>query len=108
MEHQVGRTRSRESITLWILAIVFFGVGDIVSTSVGLAMGATEMHPFVGAMVEEYVYLAMIPLKAMAFGLCYWLWRTTPADYRIGIPLGLAILGIAVTAWNLHIIRLLG
>ena len=44
------------------------------------------------------------PLKLLTFGLVYLLWRVTPRPYRIGVPLGIAILGIMVTVWNIVIL----
>ena len=89
---------------LWILAVLFFGVGDIVSTTIGLSMGAVELHPIVGDLVEEFVLLAMLPLKTITILACYALWRLTPEPYRAGVPLGLAMVGIFASGWNVAII----
>lgn len=91
---------------LWVVAILFFGVGDVVTTAVGLSVGAVETHPIVGPLVEEYLLVAMVPLKILAFGLCYGVWRLSPPSHRVGVPLGLAFLGILVSAWNVSVIFL--
>lgn len=93
--------------TLWIGAVLFFGIGDVATTAVGLSVGAIEAHPILGHVVEEYVLLAMVPLKAGAFALCYGVWCLSPPRLRVGVPLGLTLVGLIVTAWNLHVIHVM-
>lgn len=92
---------------LWMMAVLFYGIFDLLLTTAGLSVGATEAHPLVGDVVEEYVLLAMIPLKLASFGVCYAVWRVVPSPYRLGVPLGLALLGLVVTGWNLGVVTML-
>lgn len=89
---------------LWTGAIVFFGIGDVVTTGIGLSHGAVELHPIVGPWVEQYRVLAMVPLKLLVFACSYWLWQRVPAPERIGIPIGLAGIGLLVTVWNVYVL----
>lgn len=90
---------------LWGLAILFFGLGDVVSTVIGLNGGQlAEVGPLVAPIIEEYGFGALVGLKLGTFIICYGLWRLTPRPHRVGVPLGLAVLGILVTAWNTSLI----
>ena len=96
---------SAHAFHLWILAIVFFGIGDLVTTYVGLSLGrAVEVGPVAVIASKQFGIAVLLPLKLLTFGLAYLLWRVTPRPYRIGVPLGLAILGIMVTVWNIVIL----
>lgn len=86
----------------WVAAILLFGVGDVVTTSVGLGIGGlSEIGPFTAPLLQQYGLGAMVGLKLAAFGGFYLLWRTVPRPHCAGVPLGLALLGASVTAWNL-------
>ena len=90
---------------LWLLALGFFVVGDLVTTVVGLqGGGVAEVGPVVGPLIETHGLAVMLPLKLLALGVCYLVWRATPDPQSVGVPLGLAVLGILVTGWNLAVI----
>lgn len=90
---------------LWIVAIVFFGIGDLVTTGVGLHLEqVAEVGPVVGDVIVAYGTVAMVGLKLFVFGVGYALWRIVPAPHRVGVPLGLAVLGILVTIWNVGVL----
>jgi hypothetical protein len=98
-----GGTRT----TLWWVTLLFFCVGDVVTTHVGLSMhGVVEAGPLVAPMVREYGLVAMVVLKAATVGLFYGVARAIPEPHAVGVPLGLAIVGVLVTAWNLVVICL--
>ena len=89
------------STEFWAVTVVFFVVGDLLTTGVGLlGGGVAEVGPVVGPILDQYGLLAMFPLKLLAVGACYAIWRVTPAPYAIGVPLGLAMFGVLVTSWN--------
>jgi len=101
--HPEGRWRvdgwDRE---LWLVSVLFFGVGDLLTTAVGLQIsGVVETSPVLSAADGAALYPTMVGLKLLVFGGWYLLWRVTPAPYRVGAPLGLAILGVAATTLNL-------
>mgnify|MGYP006275828315 FL=1 len=90
---------------LWLLAVGFFGVGDLVTTAVGLRLsGVVEAGPLVGPLIDRYGVGSLFVLKSLALAGSYGVWRVVPAPHRIGVPLGLAVLGVAVTGWNTVIV----
>lgn len=96
-----------ESVTLelWIIAIIFFGIGDMLTTNVGLMTGwAAEVSPIGGILIEEFGLSALFPLKLAVFVICFVLWRLTPRPQAVGVPLGLATLGVLVTTWNTFVL----
>lgn len=94
-----------DEFQLWLLVGVGFVVGDIVTTSIGLGLsGVTESHPFAAHLFQYSVLGTMITLKLAVVGGCYLFWRRVPRPHRVGIPLGLAALGVLVTVWNLLVL----
>ncbi len=90
---------------LWSIAIAFFGGGDLLTTAVGLWLRRpVEAGPVTSIAVDHYGLPIVVPLKVLTLALAYLLWRRTPAPQRIGVPLGLATLGVLVTVWNLRIL----
>jgi hypothetical protein len=87
--------------TLWALAIGFFFVGDLVTTSVGVSSGQiAEVGPLGDPIVSRYGFPGMVALKFAVIGLSYLTWRLVPDPERVGIPLGLLFVGALVTVWN--------
>ena len=85
----------------WIVAFLRFGMGDIVTTSLGLATGiGVEASPIAALLLQTNGFVAIYVVKFAVFGLLYLLWRVTPAPYDVGVPLGLCLLGVGVTTWN--------
>jgi hypothetical protein len=48
--------------------------------------------------------LALTGLKAVVFVGFFAVWKYVSWPYSVGVPLGLALLGVAVTIWNTGII----
>lgn len=93
---------------LWLTAITFFVIGDILTTAVGLTYGGVaEAGPIVGALIRNYGLVVLVPMKALSLGIAYVLWRFVPAPYAVGVPLGLATLGILATGWNIGVLVVL-
>lgn len=87
---------------LWAVAILFFGVGDAITTTLGLGMnGIYEMGPISSTLLDRYGLLSMPVVKIAIFGWFYVVWKLTPRPYRVGVPLGLSIVGVLVVWWNL-------
>lgn len=90
---------------LWLAAIAFFGIGDVLTTGIGLGIdGIREVGPLTGVVIEQYGPLSMVATKIGIFCSSYALWAVAPRPSRVGIPLGLTILGIVVVGWNLFVI----
>lgn len=92
---------------LWLLACVFFGVGDVLTTGIGVGIGGVaESNPFVAPLLQQYGFSALGALKLGMLGGCYLVWRQLSQPHCVGIPLGLTVVGVVVTAWNFHIVVL--
>lgn len=88
---------------LWFLAILTFGVGDVVTT---VAFIAAEMNhegnPIVASVIESVGLWVLVPWKLAVFGLFAALYRFSPDSISVGIPLGLFAFGIVLTVWNIY------
>lgn len=92
---------------LWMLAVLFFGIGDLITTTVGVnSAGIVEGGPVTALLVERYGLRAIFHLKVLVIGSGYVAWRVIPQPQRVGIPLALVLVGVFATAWNLHILAL--
>lgn len=90
---------------LWVVAVAFFGIGDLATTWAGLHFEqVAEVGPVVDDVILAYGTVAMVGLKLFVFAVGYALWRIVPAPHRAGVPLGLAVLGVLVTFWNVGIL----
>ena len=103
------RRPPRQSIPLhdlsWLLVAVFFVLGDVVTTMIGLGLpGVVERNPAVVALLGAHGVAAMIGLKTLVVGVAYLVYRVAPHPHAVGIPLGFAVIGVAVTGWNLVVL----
>lgn len=91
--------------TLWTLAVAFFVTGDLLTTSVGVSSGQiAEVGPLGDPIVSRYGVLGMVALKIAVIALSYLAWRIVPDPERVGIPVGLLLIGVLVTLWNLFVV----
>jgi hypothetical protein len=89
----------------WLVAIALFGVGDLLLTLFGLLTGwAIEAHPLAGQLVTGYGVWVLVPLKVAVIALFVGLYRLAPREVRVGVPLGLALLGGLVVVWNVFVL----
>jgi len=96
----IGWLRAQQS-RLWVGALLLYGLGDLVTTIVGLSQqGIVEIGPVAGPVVETYGTLGLVVLKSGTLAASYGVWRFAPQPQRVGIPLGLVVVGLAVTSWN--------
>ncbi|MFB6251344.1 MAG: hypothetical protein ABEI27_06615 [Halobellus sp.] len=85
----------------WQAAIVFFLVGDLVTTFAGFQLRqVVEAGPLAAWVVNSHGATLIIPLKLVVVVAFYGLYRVVPSPHRVGVPLGLAALGFVVTVWN--------
>ncbi|MFW6320389.1 MAG: hypothetical protein ACOC0Z_00945 [Halohasta sp.] len=99
-QSSIARLLDRQP-TLWLLVVASFGVGDLVSTVVGLRLpGVVEAGPVAAPVFDRYGLAGMVGLKLVTIVAGYGCWRALPAPHRVGVPLGLAVVGVAVTGWN--------
>ena len=86
---------------IWITVLLFFVVGDVLTTYIGLSLPFIgEAAPIAAPLYYSYGFLLLILLKVGFTGGMYLLWRQIDSLSRIGIPLGLALVGLVVTVWN--------
>lgn len=90
---------------LWVIAVLFFGFADVATTGFGVSTaGIVEFSPTVGPYLDQYGMGAVFVLKVVVFAGAYALWRMISPPARLGVPLGLALLGVFVTGWNLSVL----
>lgn len=93
---------------VWITALIFFVAGDMITTYIGLSLPFIgEAGPIAAPLYASYGFVSLITLKAVFTGCMYLLWRQIDSLSRIGIPLGLALVGFVVTLWNGYQIALI-
>lgn len=92
---------------LWAAALATFVAGDAATTHVGVALGASEAHPLSDVVLSLGGTPAMLLVKLAAVAGLYCLYRASPRDWRVGVPLGLALLGSAVVGWNAAVVLML-
>jgi len=87
---------------LWVLAVVLFGVGDLVTTTALIHTGGSEASP-----VYQYLFMYFPASVALATAvgaqlvIAYVVYRVIDHPARILIPLWLALYGTTVALWNL-------
>ncbi|AAY24941.1 ORF 15 [Haloarcula hispanica virus SH1] len=90
----------------WAVALLTFGIGDVATTHVGLQLdGVEEEHPLSEKVLGVGGTEAMIGVKAVAFALAWVAYQRTPEEYRAGIPIGLALLGVYIVANNAAVLQ---
>jgi len=91
--------------TLWALGLLLFGVGDTVTTVVGLqSVHIVELGPLVGPVLGRFGLPGILSLKAAALGACYVLYRIVPEPHDLGVPIGITLVGSVVSTWNLSVL----
>ncbi len=94
---------------MWLLAVLAFGIGDVLTTGLGLGLAAlTETGPLTAPLIEWFGPGVMLSVKGVTFCGCYALWRLVPRPHSVGVPLGLAVLGVSTTCWNLYLLVVAG
>ncbi|ELY68849.1 hypothetical protein [Natrinema versiforme] len=88
----------------WALAILTYGIGDAATTVYLVATTPlVEGNPLVAAVIGCLGVWAVVPLKVVALVAFYGLSRVVPPDWRVGVPIGLVLVGGVVTTWNLSV-----
>lgn len=107
--HEAVTILEGASDELWLIAVLGFGLGDITTTMLGLSAGhLVEVGPFVAPIIDRFGIAALVGLKVLSFVLAGLLWRVTPRPHAVGVPLGLATLGVLVTGWNAYLLVAFG
>jgi len=102
LEDVLSRPRVRSG--LWALAVLLFGIGDVATTLYFIATTpAAEANPVVAAAIEAAGLWVLLPWKLITGALFYGLYRLTPREWRVGVPIGLVLVGGVVSVWNLYV-----
>lgn len=89
----------------WAYAIGTFGLGDVVTTAIGITHPeVVEAHPISKQVLGNSGVMGMLAVKAGALGLAYLAYNKTNPEYRMGIPVGLGILGSYIVVNNLNVL----
>lgn len=96
----------RTAWLLWGLACLLFVVGDMITTAIGIAQGATEANPMPALLIDRVgliAGMAMLKLAAMVVILAGF--SAVPEGLpREAIPGSLAVFGALIIAWNLAVV----
>ena len=104
MGSPLGGVRGRQEL-LWGAAVLFYGVGDAVTTVAGIrADSATEAGPVALSALASGGVAGFLLVKLLFIGVCFALWRVVRTPGRVAVPLALAVAGLLVTAWNLTVL----
>ncbi|MDZ7746886.1 MAG: hypothetical protein U5K28_10400 [Halobacteriales archaeon] len=91
--------------SIWLVAVASYGVGDLLTTLVGLALGrGSEVGPAAAAALAFAGPVGIVVLKLVSLAAFYGLWRIAPEPGRVAIPLALAMVGTVVTMWNSYVL----
>jgi len=97
--------QSRVHRVLWMLAVLTFGLGDIATTAyLFVYTPFVEGNPLLAAAFHAHGIWVLVPLKAVGFGVFYGLYRATPSEWRVGVPIGLLLIGGVVSVWNFFLV----
>ncbi|AAQ13728.1 hypothetical protein [His 1 virus] len=89
----------------WHSAIATFGIGDTVTTIIGLSMaGIYEANPAANTILGELGLFGIIAAKVLYFGLMYIIVKSMPEHSRKYGPITITVLGTLICLWNIAII----
>lgn len=92
----------------WILGILLFGAGDIITTFFGIYIkNLGEINLIPSIILDKLGIQGLLLLKIITIYIFYILWRILPQKYRIGIPIGITITGTAIITHNLYILLII-
>jgi len=98
------RPFGRPRVQLWALAVLLFGIGDVATTLYFIATTpATEANPVVATVIGVAGLWVLVPWKVLTVALFYGLYRATPNEWQVGVPIGLVLVGGVVSVWNLYV-----
>ncbi|MBX0286456.1 hypothetical protein [Haloarcula salinisoli] len=90
---------------LWWLALGFYGIGDLLTTSVTVFVTPlAEGNPAVDAIISSYGFGGFVALKILTLVVGYVTFRLVDTPHGVGVPLAFAVVGVGLTTWNLAVI----
>lgn len=87
-------------------AFYFFVLGDLITTLIGLSVSPKiyESNPVIASIIQGNPILILVPIKLLVFGLFYGGYKIVPKPHNLGIMIGLSLLGLGITTYNLTIL----
>lgn len=86
---------------LWILAILLFAIGDIITTTIGQNLGLYEVNPIFRSLFAHFpVPLVMTLGMGLQVGLAILIALRLTTPLRVAIPVVLAVIGMHVVHSN--------
>lgn len=99
------RTLDDNQLSLWVLAVLFYGIGDGITTVAGFRSdGVGEAGPLALAIVDTAGIGGFLLFKAGFIAFCFVIWSLVRTPGRFAIPFGLAVTGGVVTCWNAFVL----
>lgn len=93
------------SKVFWVSGILLFGLGDFSTTVLGLyTKSLTEVNLIPNIIYNMLGVFGLLLIKIITLFVFYLFWKMSPKKYRIGIPIGITIVGIVITTWNLYLL----
>lgn len=90
---------------VWAAAVGLFGVGDVLTTRRGLQVaGVEEVHPLSQVVLDVAGPAGMVAVKVVVLAAFYGIYLRAPSEWRVGVPLGLALLGSLIVLNNMAVI----
>lgn len=93
----------RNHKVLWIASFLFYVVGDILTTFIGLQNGATETNPVARLIIEESFWY-IIPPKLTVIFLAFVGYYITSSNWKVIYPLVLTVFGFVLTLANIAVL----
>ena len=98
---------ARHERGFWLAAVVWYGVGDTLTTLVGLSYtDAAEIGPIAGPAIDAHGGAGLLAVKLVLFAAAALAWSRIDRPTRVAIPVAITVVGTAVTVWNAVVILL--
>ncbi|MFB6154696.1 MAG: DUF5658 family protein [Haloferacaceae archaeon] len=95
----------RRQAELWLAALLLYGVGDGVTTVVGVRSAeVAEAGPIATTLLDGAGLYGFVALKFAFLAASFAVWWALDTPGRVAVPASLAVVGTVVTVWNVHVI----
>lgn len=97
-----------KEIKPWVGVLIFWIMGDLLTTYIGLQLGLIENGPVAQIVLnrgfEALIFFKLVFTSVMFMPYAYF--RIKDKLFAIGIPVGLTLIGSFATLWNSYLILL--
>lgn len=95
----------RSNSVLWLTSVALYGAGDVITTYYGISYaGRSEQNTIPSMILSHYGWIALLLLKVLFILGAFLVWRQINRRVRVGIPIGLSLVGAIVIAVNVAVI----